>query len=179
MKIINLFIILFILCCTTQENKIYICGDHPCKNKNEINDYFNNNISVEVYVVESKKKKIENANLVDLNLYKESKNKQNKKDLSFLKDRKSSNINTNQDNKYSKLKMKVLNKKVDKKEIQTDIRKNTEKTVSKPKKSFKFGSIKTTEIVHLCKNLDECDINVISKKINEMANKKSFPDINY
>ena len=75
--------------------------------------------------------------------------------------------------------MKVLNKKVDKKEIQTDIRKNTEKTVSKPKKSFKFGSIKTTEIVHLCKNLDECDINVISKKINEMANKKSFPDINY
>ena len=30
----------------------------------------------------------------------------------------------------------------------------------------------------MCKNLDECDIDVISRKVSELGINKSYPDIN-
>ena len=67
MKIILLFITFFLFSCSSNVKKVYICGDHPCANKKEMNDYFDNNISVEVYTIDpnEEKKKI---NLVKLNL---------------------------------------------------------------------------------------------------------------
>ena len=64
-KFIFLVFFLLIECSTT--NKVYICGDHECKNKKERNDYFNNNISMEVYVIEKSKEKRKNLDLVQLN----------------------------------------------------------------------------------------------------------------
>ena len=48
--------------------KVYICGDHECKNNREINDYFKNNISIEVYTIASSSKKNKEFNLVELNM---------------------------------------------------------------------------------------------------------------
>ena len=60
MRFILLFFI-FIFSCSTfndeKTKKIYICGDHPCSNKKEVKNYFDNNISIEVYTVTSKKKR--------------------------------------------------------------------------------------------------------------------------
>ena len=40
MKILNFLILILLFGCTSQANKVYICGDHPCKDKKEINEYF-------------------------------------------------------------------------------------------------------------------------------------------
>ena len=31
----------------------------------------------------------------------------------------------------------------------------------------------------MCKNFEECDIDLISKRISEMSQKETFPDINF
>ena len=54
MKKIFIFNIFIYSCSKTK--KVYICGDHPCKNKKEIEEYFKDNISIEVYVVKKIKK---------------------------------------------------------------------------------------------------------------------------
>ena len=41
--------------------KVYICGDLVCKNQKEIDEYFEQNISIEVYVVESKRREYKNS----------------------------------------------------------------------------------------------------------------------
>ena len=56
-----IFLFLFIINCSTltgeKTQKIYICGDHECANKKEMNDYFNNNISIEVYTLSNVSKR--------------------------------------------------------------------------------------------------------------------------
>ena len=74
-----LLLFVFVFSCTTfnTENtkKIYICGDRPCANKKEIKNYFDNNISIEVYTVTSSKKRDKDFDLVQLNMSKEEKDK--------------------------------------------------------------------------------------------------------
>ena len=55
MRKIYIFLFIIISACTTN-NKVYICGDHPCKDKKEVESYFKDNISMEVYVFENQKK---------------------------------------------------------------------------------------------------------------------------
>ena len=52
MKVIKIILFLFIIQCAGPLNKVekvYICGDHKCANKAEAEEYFNNNISIEIY----------------------------------------------------------------------------------------------------------------------------------
>ena len=74
-----LLLLIFILSCSNLNNygtkKIYICGDHPCANKKEVKNYFENNISIEVYTVASKKRKENQYDLVQLNMSNEEKDK--------------------------------------------------------------------------------------------------------
>ena len=42
-----------------------ICGDHVCINKAEANQYFEDNLSIEVKIIETKKKK---SSLIEINL---------------------------------------------------------------------------------------------------------------
>ena len=51
--------------------KVYICGDHECANKAEAEEYFNNNISIEIYTIETKKEDEKYFDLVELNLLKD------------------------------------------------------------------------------------------------------------
>jgi hypothetical protein len=53
---------------SSKTTKIYICGDHECINKKEINDYFKNNISIEVYSITSPSRKDKDYDLVELNM---------------------------------------------------------------------------------------------------------------
>ena len=74
MKFLKIFFLLFIIQCAGPLNKVekvYICGDHRCANKAEADEYFDNNISIEIYSIETKKETDENLDLAELNILKE------------------------------------------------------------------------------------------------------------
>ena len=78
MRLLLLIIIFFLMSNCSKPKTVLICGDHVCINKAEANQYFEENLSIEVKILN---KKIEdNIDLVQLNL-KENKNK--KKEISI------------------------------------------------------------------------------------------------
>ena len=160
-----LFFLLFLISCSsfndTKSKKIYICGDHPCANKKEVKNYFDNNISVEVYTVTSKKKRNQDFDLVQLN-------------MSVVEKKKYISVSE----KEAAIKKKVKKRK---KLAKVDVKEETK--VRKIKKNLKTNNKRKEKktpsitLVRLCKNWDECDIDKISKIISDMGKNKDFPDI--
>ncbi len=184
MKYIQIFVFFILLSCSAKPNQVYICGDHACKNKNEMRDYFKNNISIEVYTITSDKEKKEGLDLVELNLLKENLKSEDKVNKTLGSNKSKENIKKilDQRKKLAKLKMKkdekpkqsIINKTkgiTKTKEIK-EIKKNTKSEITKEDKK-----IKPVTFVRLCKNLQECDIDQISKIIIDMSKDKPFPDI--
>ena len=64
-KIFILLIFLSVFGCSKPKT-VLICGDHVCINKNEAKQYFEDNLSIEVKILDKKKPK--EINLVQLNL---------------------------------------------------------------------------------------------------------------
>ncbi len=160
-----LFFFIFFFSCSSfngeKTKKIYICGDHPCANKREVKNYFDNNISIEVYTVTAKKKRDKDFDLVQLNMSKEEKDKY----VSLVEKEKS-------------IKKKLKNrKKIEKIDIENEkkVKKIAKRTESKKKRKKKRTPNLT--LVRLCKNLEECDIDDVAKIILDMSKKKKFPDI--
>ena len=71
MKFVLMILLFFLLQGCNKPKSVFICGDHECINKLEAEQYFEENLSIEVKIIDSKKKK--EINLVELNL------KENKK----------------------------------------------------------------------------------------------------
>ena len=57
MKTLFFLIILFFLTNCSKSKTVLICGDHVCINKAEANQYFEENLSIEVRVIEKKNSK--------------------------------------------------------------------------------------------------------------------------
>ena len=153
------------------EKRVYICGDHPCVNNKEVKDYFDNNIYIEVYTISSSKKKDENFSLVDLNLLRDKLITKN--EIIITKKKKKINEQIKQRKKLAKLKIEKFEKKKDVKN-DTKIQDNTLKKeiIKKNNEPSKFT------FVRICKNLEECDIDKISKIIMDIGKEKDFPKIN-
>ena len=67
MKIFLIILIfLFLSNCSNKPKTVFICGDHVCVNKDEAEKYFDENLSLEVQIIDKKKK--DDVNLVELNL---------------------------------------------------------------------------------------------------------------
>jgi len=169
MRFFLFIIFLFLFSCSNKVTQVYICGDHPCVNKKERKEYFDNNISIEVFtIISDKEKKI---TLVDLNLVKDGDKKDRKKskNLSSVKSKEDVKKIIKKRRKLTKLKLKENKakgqKKVDK------ISKIKSKNIFKDKKR------EPITFVRICKNLEECDIDKISKIIMDMSKNKPFPDI--
>ena len=79
MKIFLFAVILIILSCTNKPKSVLICGDHICVNKNEAKQYFEENLTLEVRILNEKNS--EEIDLIELNL----KDKNNKKKVSLKK----------------------------------------------------------------------------------------------
>ncbi len=155
MKILIIFFFILFGCSTFSDSKVkkvYICGDHECKNKKEINEYFKNNISIEIYTLSSSSKKDKDFDLVELNMSNEDKRNlvsvdvQEKQIRDKIKKR----------NKISKLNIKkgennILNRK---RKIRSKI-----------------------TLVRICKNLQECDIDNVTNIIIKKGNDKKYPDL--
>ena len=151
-----LILFLFIFGCNSFSNnktsKIYICGDRECANKKEINDYFKNNISIEVYSITSSSKKDKDYDLVELNMSNDEKD-----EIITLASKK-------KDIKESLKKRKEIAK--------TEINKG--EVISQIKKSKKKRKV---TLVRICKSMQECDIDEVAKTLFKEANKKKYPDL--
>jgi len=183
-----LIILLFPLIFSCSKSRtVLICGDHICVNKTEANQYFEENLSLEVKIIDKKNKK--EFNLVELNLHPNSKNirKVNikKKEITNKVVKKLSNDEIN------KIKLNIKKKK--KKNIKKLVKKNTKnvkenKDVSlrkTNKESNKINSYtkekknknKRKEVVDICSLIEKCNIDEISNFLLKQGNKKGFPDI--
>tara|TARA_Y100001970_G_scaffold261782_1_gene345252 strand:+ start:1062 stop:1559 length:498 start_codon:yes stop_codon:yes gene_type:complete len=160
-----ILLLIFIFGCSNLNNygtkKIYICGDHPCANKREVKSYFENNISIEVYTVASKKRKDNKYDLVQLNMSKEEKDKY----VSFVE---------NEKRIINKVKNRKNNKKILLKN-DNKLKKIKKKTVKQNKHRKK--TLPNLTLVRLCKNVNECDIDEVAKVILEMDKNKKYPDL--
>lgn len=163
-----LFILILLMLQNCSKPKtVLICGDHICVNKKEAEQYFEENLSIEVKVLNRKEKK-NNFNLVELNLN------------SDFKDEKKISINQK---KSTKEVVKVLtNKQI--KEIKNNIKKKGKKKKFVKKisnlnnnKNKKLLRQNTKNITDVCLIVKNCNIDEISKYLLNQAKKKKIPDI--
>ena len=188
MKYVFISLLLLLNNCSKPKT-VLICGDHICVNKAEAQQYFEENLTIEVKIIDKKKK--EKINLVELNL-KENSNK--KKEISI-----SSKNNTSEDLKIlskeeiveikknikSKNKKKRIVKKVSEK-IEVDKNVNSKKKDVEKRNQFKKRNIKVKKnivyktpqnVVDVCTIIEKCSIDEISKYLIKQGNNKDFPDI--
>ena len=155
MKILLIFFFILVSCSTFNDSKVkkvYICGDHECKNKKEINEYFENNISIEIFTLSKSSKKDKDFDLVELNMSSED-----KKNL----------VSVDVQKKQIRDKIKKRNKIT-----KLNIKKGENNILNRKRKSRS----KIT-LVRICKNLQECDIDDVTKIIFKKGNEKKYPDL--
>lgn len=164
---------------------VLICGDHICINKSEADQYFKENLSIEVKIIDIKKNI--NPDLVELNLNESignrkisiNKKEKTKKEIKTLTNEQIKNIK-------KKLKKNQRNNKIAKKTTYNNKNKSKKITRKKVKKeSLNKDKIKLNnnnikdqlKVVDVCSIIDKCDIDEISKFLLNQAKKKKFPDI--
>ena len=174
-KIVIVLVFLSIISCSKPKT-VFICGDHICVNKTEAQQYFEENLTLEVKVLKNKGPR--EPSLIELNLNKKNqeikqifvqKKIEAKKDIKELSRKEKKKI-------ISKVKQKQANKKIaskktlkeNKKISFNENRKNTieKKTINKQK-----------EVIDICQIIKECTIDEISKYLIQEGNKRDFPDI--
>ena len=183
MKLILIFITTLLLVSCNKPKTVLICGDHICINKKEAEQYFEENLSIEVKIIDKKvEKKID---LVELNL-----NQDEKGDRVvgiFSKKKQNQNLKTLSDKEVSSIKEKMKNKKKNKKIAKKLIKNDNNK--KKGVKKFKASNTKKTrdtnkkvnknqnEVFDVCTILKKCSIDEISKYLLDKGKNKDFPDI--
>ena len=160
--IIILFSLLLLFSCSKKPKTVMICGDHVCVNKEEAEQFFEENLSIEVKILKNKKKK--EFDLVQLNL--ESTN--NKRNINLEKKEE-----TNEE-------IKLLSKKQIQK-IKKDVKNKKKLKSLKIKKSInKDDNVKNQEkrlVNDVCTKIEKCSIEEIAKYLINQGKKKKFPDI--
>ena len=189
MKHILIFLILLLLSNCSKPKTVLICGDHVCVNKAEAEQYFEENLSIEVKIINQKNN--EQIDLVELNL-KNNKNKVKQIAISPKKDT-SKNLKTLSNDEIKKIKKNIKDKK-QKKQIDNKISRKTVKREEnnaisellekKDKNQEKNNSFvnktiinKNINIVDVCTILEKCNIDEISKYLIKEGKKRDFPDI--
>ena len=184
MKLVLFISLIFFLSNCSKPKTVLICGDHVCVNKAEAKQYFEENLSIEVKII-NKKNNIE-EDLVELNL-KENSLGNKKISISSKKDTNNS-IKTLSNDEIIKIKKNIKDKKKEKKIAKKTIKKEKEsvnKEISKHKKNkyIKKKIIKSNvnktrkDVVDICTILEKCSIDEISKYLLDEGRKKKFPDI--
>ena len=169
-RIVLLFSLLYLVSCGKPKT-VMICGDHICVNKAEAEEYFENNLSIEVKIVD--KKNEEEIDLVQLNL--KGSSKHNKRIVSVQKkDRTDKEIKILNDSEVKKIKKDLKKRKSrnnkDKKVIKNNNLKNDEKIIIKNKESSGL-------IADVCTIVKNCSIEDITKYLIEQGKNKKFPDL--
>jgi len=200
MRLIYVFFYLLVLSCNTVK-KEYVCGDHPCIDKKEFNEYFSKNLSIEIKTQKNKKNKT--ADLVKLNtdtsLVKKNVNRNSKKDekirkklekeqlkvdkIRLLKERK---VRENKE-KNNTAKLKKNNIKSIKNEIKNN-REQVDKVVDKipeekkpiiknTKNVSSINAANSKNVKNICDEIKDCDIEKIAELLIKKGKDKPFPNI--
>ena len=180
MRLIHLLLIFFFLLSNCSKPKtVLICGDHICINKSEAEQYFEENLSIEVKIIDKKKR--DQFDLVELNLNNDQEG--NKK--IGLSQKKSLNKEIKiLSNKEIDIIKKSIKDKKEKKKISKKIEKTNKKTILKDRQSIKDKKIikknvykNKNDVVDICTIIEKCSIDEISEYLLEQSKKKDFPDI--
>ena len=176
-KLLFFFIVLAMYGCNKPKT-VLICGDHVCVNKAEAEQYFEENLTLEVKIIDKKRSKEDN--LVELNL---NSNSSGKKEVSILNKKQTSKKLKELSNSEIKRKKAEIRKK--KKLKDTKITKQAKLKEVKKKKKPQDSVIKTNKVVNntskkitdICTILEKCSIDEISKYLVKQGKKRKFPDI--
>ena len=177
MKKILLFTILFLAACSKPKT-VLICGDHICVNQTEAEQYFEENLSIEVKIINLKKK--EQFDLVELNL--NSNPDENKKISLTTKKETKKEVKLLTKKEINQIKSDVKSKKKEleiyKRTNQDQIPKKDKLKKLKVKKDTKFNVRKQkNNVVDICTIIEKCNIEEISKYLIKKGNERKFPDI--
>jgi len=108
MKIIFYIVLLLFISSCNKPRTVFICGDHECVNKTEAKQYFEENLTIEVKILDSIEEK--NFDLVELNLNK--KNQKSKREVTLLSKKKTNNdLRTLSKKEIVRIKKNIKNKK--------------------------------------------------------------------
>ena len=176
-KLLFFFLVLSMYGCNKPKT-VLICGDHVCVNKAEAEQYFEENLTLEVKIIDKKRSKEDN--LVELNL---NSNSSGKKEVSILNKKQTSKKLKELSNSEIKRKKAEIRKK--KKIKDTKITKQAKLKEVKKKKKSKDSVIKANKVVNntrkkitdICTILEKCSIDEISKYLVKQGKKRKFPDI--
>ena len=172
-----IFLIAIFQGCAKQK-AILICGDHICVNNNEAKQYFEENLSLEIKIIEKSKENY--IDLVQLNL---KDNSEKRREINILKKDKTDQVIKSLSNEEIK---KIKENIKEKQKIKRVVKKQSQKkqgqlqvsTNDKKKKKIlrkdKDMSIIPTDI---CSVLENCSIDEISKYLIKLGKKRDFPDI--
>jgi hypothetical protein len=176
-------LLLFVLCnCSFGSNnkKVFWCGDHPCINKKERQEYFKQNMIVEVKKIN--KKKIKNSELEKVM------NQAKKNEVKRINNEKLSAKQLLQEEKL-KIKEEKLRIKEEKKlakKIRLDekkrtqeakkMQKNEKKEIKMNKKDSKKSTLINNNTLKVNKSSDSFDL--LKNKIFLQNSSKKFPDLN-
>ena len=205
MKFIYAFIFVLLLSCNTVK-KEYVCGDHPCIDKKEFNEYFSKNLTIEIKAQTNNKNK--NEDLVKLNIdsevikkkdnknYKKKekirlKNEKKKLKLEKIKLLEERKIQRNEEkNRSEAAKIPQVNKKSEKlkKNKISNNRQQVNKIANKTpvqkkplvkviKKNASINSSKSESMKSICDEIKDCDIDKITELLIKKGKKKPFPSI--
>ena len=180
-----IFTLIFLYSCSKPKT-VLICGDHICVNKEEAEQFFEENLTIEVKIQSNKKKN--QFDLVQLNLENKSnlkkkisvdKKKDTNKDLKILSNEQikkiKSEIKTKKKNKTKKIR-KAKKNKTKLKIVSKD--QNSQKKSNDKKIIKSVGKISgNSELKDICSILDDCNIEEISKFLIKQGKNKQFPDI--
>ena len=164
-----LFIILLLVSSCSKPKTVLIYGDHVCINNKEANLYFEENLSLEVKIIDNKSKNV--IDLVELNL-----KDANQRKVSIAKKKRTNKKVKNLSGKEIKEIKKQIAQKKDNKEIKKN---DYKKDSNKLKVGLEKNKINKDKIFenYICKIIDKCNIEEISKYLIKKGKKNNFPDI--
>ena len=163
MKYFFLILIFLFLQSCSKPKTVFICGDHICINKAEAKQYFEENLTIEVKIIDKNKKK--EIDLVQLNLKDSSIDNRQINIEPKIKTKEEIKILSN--NEIKTIKEKIIKKeKIKKKKVTLE---------NKINKKVKKNDIKQNkEVVDICTIIVKCNIDEISKYLLEKEKKKKF-----
>ena len=185
MRIFYFLIFTILLSNCSKPKTVFICGDHVCINKAEAKQYFEENLTIEVKILDKKKEK--NIDLVELNLNKE--NQENKREVTLISKKKiNKNLRTLSKEEIVRIKKNIKNKNNEKKTDQSFVKENNLRKDKKKDNKVKLINNEQVKknsnvnknrkkVVDVCTILEKCSIDEISKYLLNQGKKKGFPDI--
>tara|TARA_Y100000591_G_C21798757_1_gene680887 strand:+ start:1016 stop:1522 length:507 start_codon:yes stop_codon:yes gene_type:complete len=159
------FVLIFLTISCSKQKSILICGDHKCINKAEAKQYFEDNLTIEIQIVENNKKT--NFDLVDLNIG------GGKQDLIVFKSKNNKVLKELSKDEIKAKKNELKNRKI---KLET---KSPQNNIAPEKKKISktIETLPNKNSLDICVKLEKCDIDSITDYLIKASKEKDFPNI--